>query len=391
MAAVVGRGRAAALEPEPEPEVVPWEWKQRDPLRSALTDSGYSLGLPQTASHEAAAGGALSSPRSPRLSMVFSGRPGLLVNELLNAQNPDIEPPGAHHAKILRQQREARLLFRAHGRIGEAIDGAEPTVEEIEAAIAKLRAEQLRFKKALSDLRWREEQADAEEKQRVHQEGVLTPRTLALVQAEEERKKKREIGTSPHSTHATRTQNSPSRYARYACCTYFAERGARVWLAARLIRPLLKALGIPLKAVTEDKISFRRRTAQVFGGVNSDNSGGFTAEQLQHSLDKGGKYLEMDEIRKVMNAFETGLHCSAAQVAKKMASKTKRGLGLSKDKLTHSAVAAERNDGTINFEEFAYAIEAACEDPEKRTKKDAMKTMIGKRMMREAAESFAAT
>ena len=125
--------------------------------------------------------------------------------------------------------------------------------------------------------------------------------------------------------------------------------------------------------------------------MNSDNSGGFTAEQLQHSLDKGGKYLEMDEIRKVMNAFETGLHCSAAQVAKKMASKTKRGLGLSKDKLTHSAVAAERNDGTINFEEFAYAIEAACEDPEKRTKKDAMKTMIGKRMMREAAESFAAT
>ena len=123
---------------------------------------------------------------------------------------------------------EARLLFRAHGRIGEAIDGAEPTVEEIEAAIAKLRAEQLRFKKALSDLRWREEQADAEEKQRVHQEGVLTPRTLALVQAEEERKKKREIGTSPHSTHATRTHNSPSRYARYACCTYFAERGARV-------------------------------------------------------------------------------------------------------------------------------------------------------------------
>ena len=59
------------------------------------------------------------------------------------------------------------------------------------------------------------EQADAEEKQRVHQEGVLTPRTLALVQAEEERKKKREIGTSPHSTHATRTHTSPSRYA---CC-----------------------------------------------------------------------------------------------------------------------------------------------------------------------------
>ena len=198
--------RAAALEPEPEPEVVPWEWKQRDPLRSALTDSGYSLGLPQTASQAAAAGGSLSSPRSPRLSMVFSGRPGLLVNELLNAQNPDIEPPGAHRAKILRQQREARLLFRAHGRIGEAIDGAEPTVEEIEAAIAKLRAEQLRFKKALSDLRWREEQADAEEKQRVHQEGVLTPRTLALVQAEEERKKKREIGTSPaQHTHAHHT------------------------------------------------------------------------------------------------------------------------------------------------------------------------------------------
>ena len=40
---------------------------QRDPLRSALTDSGYSLGLPQTASQEEAAGGALSSPRSPRL------------------------------------------------------------------------------------------------------------------------------------------------------------------------------------------------------------------------------------------------------------------------------------------------------------------------------------
>ena len=207
MAAALRARHAAALEPEPEPEVVPWEWKQRDPLRSALTDSGYSLGLPQTASQEAAAaGGALSSPRSPRLSMVFSGRPGLLVNELLNAQNPDIEPPGAHRAKILRQQREARLLFRAHGRIGEAIDGAEPTVEEIEAAIAKLRAEQLRFKKALSDLRWREEQADAEEKQRVHQEGVLTPRTLALVQAEEERKKKREIGTSPaQRTHAHHT------------------------------------------------------------------------------------------------------------------------------------------------------------------------------------------
>ena len=127
----------------------------------------------------------------------------------------------------------------------------------------------------------------------------------------------------------------------------------------------------------------------MFGSIDSDNSGGFTAEQLKNALNKGGKDLDDDEIELVMTAFEEGLHSSAAQAAKRdAAEEKKRGAGRKADQMLHSAVAAEAGDGTISFEEFIYAIEAATDPPLKASKRSRTQQRLLKSTKKMVAENL---
>ena len=228
-------------------------------LRSALTDSGYSLGLNCSTADEKLEAGCDRqglSPRSPRLTLAFSGRAGLLINELINSQNPDIKTAAEIEGNIYKAKAMARILERDRGRLTVSLDQTEPGVLEIEEALAKCRAEQMALMAKIYHESGGEEReaAEAAAAALLEKENLMTPRARAAFRAEAERIKKAEV--------------------------------------AMKIRPLLVALGIPMRSVQAD-VSWRRRTAVVFGGVNSDNSGGFTSTQLQRALEKGGKHMQV--------------------------------------------------------------------------------------------------
>jgi hypothetical protein len=79
------------------------------------------------------------SPRSPRLSVAFSGRAGLCASEILKARDPSVRSLVEIVTSVAEQQREQRQLARAHAQIGDRVASLHSQLELVDAALQRLR------------------------------------------------------------------------------------------------------------------------------------------------------------------------------------------------------------------------------------------------------------
>jgi hypothetical protein len=116
-------------------------------------------------------------------------------------------------------------------------------------------------------------------------------------------------------------------------------------VASKKLRSWLEALGVPVSVSTDDP-AWMRRLANIFGSMDSNNSGSITVAELERALARNGLYYADPETE--INEVLRPLQCPLV-------------------------------DGEIKFEPFKKAVRLACQ-PNKRLNSAAKKVLLGAKL-----------